>query len=503
MSFQDIMKTARSKSCWKLNDNMVAKSVTPPIETKEVLARAVMMKPPMSPKAKTSRRAPVPMSPKISPKMSPKMSPKTSPKMAPKMAPKNAPKMAPMMAPKPIKTKPTPKLTSKVPLPRKGSTTGPIGPNSDFSGGFYPIKTPKPKIEKQQIDPSPQLEQERNPYPWRNKPKVEDNYVPETCLKSDSMSSVSDWLASSPFENQPMTDDFCGGYPIDELKPELGTLDLQPRFEQHEYVYTPSAPPAAPSYDQKSWQKEVTPVAKDFCGAYPIEPPKPRIELDKKPIETLEPISFAPSTEFQQAKPFNWQTSFDLANVCHPKNVEASKGNSMAHSISKPSPSDHEKKEVSYPWRPQQKPMNSINRKPMKSINFNESPINLCEVNLTSLIDESTSCYASQLIADLEEKMKQKSVPVFQPVIFNPNGFGVPPSEGVNEQTGFQSENFENKPDGEQLEVTTGEEMTQRSSAEDHPSEEVIHPDAETIRRAPNNALTNEPDAMELAKERF
>ena len=35
MSFQDIMKKARSKSCWKLNDNMVAKSVTPPIETKD------------------------------------------------------------------------------------------------------------------------------------------------------------------------------------------------------------------------------------------------------------------------------------------------------------------------------------------------------------------------------------------------------------------------------------------------------------------------------------
>ena len=484
MSFQDIMKRARSKSCWKLNDNMVAKSVTPPIETKEVLARAVMMKPPMSPKAKTSRRAPVPMSPKMSPKISPKMSPKA------------------------IKTKPTPKVTTKVPLPRKGSTTGPIGPNSDFSGGFYPIKTPKSGIEKKpvKVDPAPLSQQERNPYPWRNKPKVEDNYAPETCLKSDSMSSVSDWLASSPFENQTMTDDLCGGYPMEEINPEMGICDLQPRFDQPEYVYTPSAPPTyePPAHEQKPWQREVPqPVAKDFCGGYPIEPPKPRIELDTRPIETLEPISFAPSNEFQQAKPFNWQTSFDLANVCHQKTTDPSPGKSMAHSISKPNPSVQKEKEVSYPWRPQQKPMNSTNRKQMKSMNFNESPINLCEVNLTSLIDESTSCYASQLIADLEEKMKQKSAPVFQPVVFNPNGFGDVPPEGVNEQSGFQSENFESKPDGEQLEVTTGEEMTQRSSTEDHPSEEAIHPDAETIRRAPNNVLTNEPDAMELAKECF
>ena len=475
MSFQDIMKKARSKSCWKLNDNMVAKSVTPPIETKDVLAhlsQKTSMKPPMSPKAKKSPRQLISMSPK----MSPKLPPKISSKMSPMMPPKNS--MTPKVSAIPGSTKtwrPTPKTTEKVePLTRRGSTTGPIGPNSDFSGGFYPIKKPKPKIEKVEkvepieIKPSQSPETERistentryEQYPLAN------DFPEQTLYEYNPSSSVSDWLTQSDFDaaRTPSSPNQFENHPI-------RCFDLQPRFE----------PPIAASNDYQPWQNE---VAKDFCGGYQT---KPKIELDHGPIAALEPTNLAPEPE---AKAFNWQTSFDLANICHQKKLEA-------QPVVKPVAKQAAKStEVSYPWRPQPKPMNS---KPIKPMNFNESPINLCEVNLTSLIDESTSCYASQLIADLEEKMKQKPTPVFQPVVFNPSGFDPPLSDHVqnltNETSGFQSEEIQPEPYGEQLEVTPGEEMT-------HPPEEVVHPeDAETVRKAPN--IKNEPDAMALAKECF
>ena len=462
MSFQDIMKKARTKSCWKLNDNMVAKSVTPPIETKDVLSYVSQkMKPPMSPKAKMSPKAPVPMSPRMSPKVSQQLPPKLPPMMSPKMSPQ--------LSPRAKKTKSAPVATEKLPLNRRGSTTGPIGPNSDFSGGFYPVKAHKPKTVKEPVQTKPQstpMEPERtptaeipqNPYLLLENQSIQ--FPTQTLYEYNPSSSVTDWLTRPENDfNAPRTPSSADGFPMDDFTPS----DPKPRFE---------------SYDDQSWQNE---VVKDFCGGYPIEPPKPI--LDQGPMETLVPL---------EAKPFHWQTSFDLANICHQKKADVNHGNSMSvgKSVAKPV-----EKTVAnpYPWRPQPKPVSS-----KQSKNLNASPINLCEVNLTSLIDESTSCYASQLIADLEEKMKQKSAPVFQPVVFNPNGFLSPDGghtgNSTNENAGFQSEQSQALPHGEQLEVTAGEEVTH------HPSEEAIHPE-ETVRKAPN--MTIEPDAMELAKECF
>ena len=483
MSFQEIMKKARTKSCWKLNDNMVAKSVTPPIETKDVLSYVSQkMKPP---KAKTSPRAPVPMSPRMSPKASPKMSQQLPPKLPPMMSPKMSPKMSPQLSPKIQKRKSAPKFPEKLPLTRRGSTTGPIGPNSDFSGGFYPVTktkmSPTPKLQKEpiktKISPPPEPESialqataeiPQNPYLLLENQSTE--FPTQTLYEYNPSSSVSDWLTRPENDfDAPRTPSSGEGFPVDDVTQR----DLQPRFES-----------MTSSYHQQPWQNE---MAKDFCGGYPVEPPKP--VLDQGPIRTLETENFAPMTQ-PEAKPFHWQTSFDLANVCHQKKSDVNHDNSLTvgKSVAKPV-----EKPVAnpYPWRPQPagKPMNSMQ-------SMNASPINLCEVNLTSLIDESTSCYASQLIADLEEKMKQKSTPVFQPVVFNPNGFlpldGAHTGNLTNQNAGFQSEESQALPDGEQLEVTAGEEVTH------HPSEEAIHPE-ETVRKA----LTNEPDAMELAKECF